>query len=109
MDGARRRLEELAEDYASDRISRAEWLAARRVAMERVEAAQGSFALPRRDAVLAEVPANRQELSRWWDDATLEKQRSIAKALIERVVVRPAGKQRNRFDPSRIEPPVWRA
>jgi DNA invertase Pin-like site-specific DNA recombinase len=109
MDGARRRLEELAEDYASDRISRSEWLAARRVAMERVEAAQGSFALPRHEAVLAEAPANRQELGRWWDEATLEKQRSIAKALIERVVVRPAGKQRNRFDPSRIEPPIWRA
>ncbi len=108
MDEARHRLEELAEDYAAGRISRGEWTAARRVALDRVEAAQNSLSLPRSDAVLAGAPTNRRHLERWWTEASLDKRRAVVKALVERVIVRPATKQQNRFDPSRIEPPVWR-
>ena len=108
MDEARQRLEELAEDYAGGRISRAEWTAARRVSIERVEAAQHSLALPRSDAVLSGMPTNRRKLDGWWTEASLDKRRAVVKALIERVIVRPATRHQNRFDPSRIEPPVWR-
>lgn len=108
LDDARGRLQELAEAYAAGRITQTEWTAARSVAVERLESAQAAFAVPRTGAVLAGLPRKRRDLERWWADATLERKRAILKILIERVVVQPAGKQRNRFDPSRIEPPMWR-
>ncbi len=108
LEDARRRLATLAEEYAAGRISHGEWAAARAVVVNRLERAQAELQSAPRGAALGQVPRERNELERWWADATLDRQRAVLKVLIERVVVRPAGKGGNRFDASRIEPPVWR-
>ena len=108
LEDARRRLATLAEEYAAGRISHGEWAAARAVVVNRLERAQAELQSAPRGAALGQVPRERNELERWWADAMLDRQRAVLKVLIERVVVRPAGKGGNRFDASRIEPPVWR-
>lgn len=108
LEDARRRLSDLAGEYAAGGITRAEWATAREVAIRRVESAQESLSLPRREAVLAGIPTQRRQVEEWWTVASLDRRRAVVKALIERVVVQPAGKGGNRFDPSRIESPIWK-
>lgn len=109
LEESRRRLNDLAGEYAAGGITRAEWVTAREVAIRRVESAQELLSLPRREAVLAGIPTGRGQVEDWWAVASLDRRRAVVKALIDRVVVHPAGKGGNRFDPSRIEPPIWKA
>lgn len=88
------KLEQLAQDYADDAITRAEWLAAR----ERVEARRAEA---RRvlDATLASgslhgLPATEQALSEYWAGATVDQRRAVLGAAILRVVVHKTAGQR---------------
>jgi len=45
----------------------------------------------------------------WWDAATIERQRKIVRALVQKVVIAKAKSTANRFDPARIGVPVWRS
>lgn len=87
---------ELAECWADDGLSRAEWLAARNALQSRVDAA-------RRQLVRAVSTVDVSDAR--WDGMALEGRRVIIGALIERVEVAPT--QRRRFDPDRVHV-VWR-
>lgn len=58
---------------------------------------------------LKDVPKKRERLETWWAEAGLDRQRAVVRALIEKVVIRKSTHGGNRFDPARVEPPVWRA
>jgi DNA invertase Pin-like site-specific DNA recombinase len=59
----------------------------------------------------AELPTGREALRMWWDEADLEQRRTLLAAVIDHVVVAPAGEIRHRFDPARVPAGnvVWRA
>jgi DNA invertase Pin-like site-specific DNA recombinase len=102
-----RRLDELAETFADGDISRREWLAAR----QRIEA--------RRDALAARVAAQGRtsalavldgpgDLADRLNALTFDQRRAVVAAVVDRVVVGPAVRGRNFFDPDRVTI-EWRA
>jgi len=102
--------EEYARDAAAGHITRAEWMILRDGLTDRqrsVERDLGSH-LDECRTVLAEVPITRRELHQWWNDAPLQRQRDVIKAVVEKIVVRPSAHGGNRFDRQRLEEPVWR-
>lgn len=104
----RQRLEELAADYAEGRISRQEWLRVRDIVAARVEAAESSLRGTRHAAVLRHLPRSATDLVRAWNkDMSLEQQRAVVRAVVERIVVHPANRRSPQFDPSRVEI-IWR-
>lgn len=109
--GAVRQLrDEYARDAAAGTISRGEWFTLRDALTERERAAQRVLGRShaRRASGLQVVPNDPGELAKWWEAAELKRKRDVLGMLIERVVVNPVGKSTPRFDPSRVEPPVWR-
>ncbi|MEJ7796494.1 MAG: recombinase family protein [Nocardioides sp.] len=110
IDAARRLRDEYARDAAAGMISRGEWFTLRDGLAEREQAAQRVLgrAHARRSSSLQSVPNDPDELAAWWEASELKRKREVLKVLIERVVVNPVGKSIRRFDPSRIEAPVWR-
>lgn len=66
-------------------------------------------ASPEVTRALAGAPVERIEVEAWWDVADVERKRRVARALIDHVTISKATRGGNRFDPSRISPPVWRA
>lgn len=99
-----RRLVELAEDEAEDRITRAEWLAKRERLTKRLEAAQASVRRSTVDDVLDEVTPGLRDR---WPGVSVDRRRAILLAVFERVIIRPAKKPGPVFDPDRVEP-IWR-
>lgn len=102
--------DQYARDAAAGSISRTEWFTLRDGLTQREHAAQLILgrAHVRRTSGLQAVPNDPDELAAWWEVADLKRRREVLKVLIDRVVVNPVGKSASRFDPSRIEPPVWR-
>lgn len=99
-----RRLVELAEDEANDRITRAEWLAKRERLTERLRVAQAAMRRDETDEVLAEVTPGLRDR---WAALSVDRKRTILLAVFDRVIVHPATKMGPRFDPDRVEP-IWR-
>lgn len=110
IESVRQTREEYARDAAAGVISRSEWFTLRDGLTQREHAAQQILgrAHARRASGLQAVPNDPDELAQWWEAAELKRKREVLKLLIDRVVVNPVGKSGSRFDPSRIEPPVWR-
>jgi site-specific DNA recombinase len=102
-----RKLEELAEDYASDLITRAEWLAARGRLEARLTAAKRQLAAATQTYALEGLSGDPEGFQRAWKSRTLAQQRAAISAVLERVIVKPAVRGRNKFDRDRFEP-VWR-
>jgi len=102
-----RQLNELAELWASAKISRAEWLSARSGLEKRLDVARAT--LSRSVAVEATKPfiGRRGALRASWDGLLLDRRRAIVEAVVDRVVVGPAVRGRNFFDPKRVDI-VWR-
>lgn len=90
-------LTSLAEDYAERIMTRAEYLAARRIVEERVAAARGALnrRSTRRTVDAAAVLAT-------WDEASVDRRRSWLAAVVERVRVNPQAPGVRRFDRDRI-------
>lgn len=107
LDDAAAHLEELARAYAERKITLREYLAARPVIEKRMESARGALNVDSRAATLSAYMANPGALRREWADLTLPRQHSIVAALLDHVVLAPAVRGRNRFDPARVTP-VWR-
>jgi site-specific DNA recombinase len=64
--------------------------------------------------VLLDLPRLKEELEDWFEEATVEEQRAVVKALCERIVIGPAVRRSGVFDPGRLDPkkgfgPRWRA
>jgi hypothetical protein len=104
----RDQLDELARDFGERRITRSEWFAAREPIEERIEAAERKVSRTSRTAAIDPYLGRAAALREEWPGLPLDRQRSIASALLDRAVVRSAVRGRATFDPDRIEP-VWRA
>jgi site-specific DNA recombinase len=101
------KLEELAEDYATDVITRKEWLRARELLEARLEAARKRLSTNSRTAALEELSGDSVVFGEVWEGLSLPRRRAVISALVDRIIVHPAVRGRNTFDPQRLEP-VWR-
>lgn len=106
--GDEAQLEELAREYADNRFSMREWLAARDAIEVRMEATKKRLSRLSRTAAIDPYVGHASVLGAEWPAMDLNRQRSIASGLLDRVIVRPAVPGRTTFDPDRFEP-VWRA
>lgn len=102
-------LEQLARDHYADQIiSRGEYLAARSAIDQRVEATKGQLRRRESTATLADLPSGGEAIRAAWDECDLAWRRALVGTVVEKVVLNPALRGRNRFDPERVEV-VWRA
>lgn len=97
------RLAQLARDhYVDGIIARAEYFAARTPLTSRVEHLRaeigGQATTPRVDLV---------DLANRWEDLEVAEQRSVISAFVDKVIIHPAVRGLNRFDPTKIEL-IWR-
>jgi hypothetical protein len=101
------KLEELAEDYASDAITRGEWLAARKWLEARQDALRRQLAATSQTAALEGLYGDSAAFQRAWESRSLHQRRAAIAAVLDRVIVKPAVRGRNTFDRDRFQP-VWR-
>lgn len=99
------RLDELADMFAQGELSRREWLRAREGLERRLEAAEAAM---RRESDAAALAGIEGTLRASWPALSLDRQRAVLAAVVDRVVIGPAVRGRNRFDPERVDV-VWRA
>lgn len=107
IESERRRLDQLAADYAEARITRAEWLRVRDIVAARMDAGLAVLRDRQRGAVLRRLPKASSEIAAAWTTMTMQEQRGVITALIERLVVHPRPRPTRRFDAGRIEI-IWR-
>jgi site-specific DNA recombinase len=100
-----RRLLELADDYADERIGRAEWLRLRDRVEARVKDARGRLAKRASIDVLAGADGGALRAS--WPELEVTRRRAIVSAVIDRITIAPARPGFPRFDPERIDV-AWR-
>lgn len=98
----------LADDHGNGEISRAEWKAARGPIQARLDAARARLAASSQTSALEGFIGTVAEMTARWDDVNLSQRRAVVTAVVDKVLVHPAGVIRNRFDPARLET-VWRA
>jgi hypothetical protein len=101
------KLDELAALWAEGAIRRSEWLTARAPIEKRLDLAKKRLATLNRTSALTPHVGEGTELQGRWAEMTLSRQQQIVAALLEHVVVGPARRGFNRFDPTRLHP-VWR-
>lgn len=106
MTADQRKLEELAEDYATDVITRKEWLRARALLQGRLEAARRRLGTNSRTAALEGLYGDSVAFGEVWEGLSLGRRRAVILAVLDRIIVQPAVRGRNTFDPQRLEP-VW--
>ena len=107
LDDAASQLEDLARVWAEKRITLREYLAARPMLEKRMESARDALNMDTRTPVLSAYMSNPSALRHEWTGLSLARQRTIIAALMKHVVIGPAVRGRNRFDPTRVRP-VWR-
>jgi site-specific DNA recombinase len=106
---AEEKLEKIEVAHFTDgHLSRAGYLAARQTLQTRAEAARRALSQRDGTSFLLDLPAGKQELQARWDASDNSWRRNLVAAVVERVIVNPAVKGRNLFDPSKIDV-VWRA
>jgi site-specific DNA recombinase len=98
-----RRLEELAEMFASGELSRAQLLAGTERLRTRVEESRAALGRLERDRVLADLPTDGSALRDAWAAGSLEWRRAVLAAVVESVVIAPAARPGvRRLDPARV-------
>jgi site-specific DNA recombinase len=102
IDQADEQLQELARAYADQTITMREWLAARRPIEERATVAKKRLSTVNRTTALAPYLGNAAELRGLWPQLTLSRQRAVVAALLDHVMIGPARRGYNRFDPTRL-------
>ncbi|HKA04532.1 MAG TPA: zinc ribbon domain-containing protein, partial [Acidimicrobiales bacterium] len=102
---AEAKLEDLALDYAQDRMTKREWLTQRSALTERIDTAQR--VLDRDAGPLAGLPDTNTALRDAWDAGDVQWRRALLGAVVEAVTVSPAGPSKT-FDPERVAI-TWRA
>jgi DNA invertase Pin-like site-specific DNA recombinase len=98
-----RDLEDLAADFGAGRISRREWLAARKPLEERLIKARRAADVATGTAALE--PFRAGSVRDTWEQLDVDRKRAVLSALIDRVTVNPARK--HGFDPDRVDV-IWR-
>ena len=102
-------LEELSADYYVSRmLSRPEYLASRDTLEERIRTARGKLARVNGTDPVRAVAGLGKELRAAWDGESLDWRRQVLSAVVDRIVVGPAVRGRNAFDPARVAMPEWR-
>jgi DNA invertase Pin-like site-specific DNA recombinase len=107
IEGAEGKLRELAEMWAAQEISRAEWLAARSAVENRLSAARTDLARLTSQQSVAALVEPRQGLRDRWSELSLERRRTVIAAVVNRITIGPAQRGRNTFDWDRVEI-TWR-
>lgn len=97
-------LAELAADYGEKRISRLEWLAARKPLQARLERARAAEAIASGVGLADGIDP---DIRRRWRSYSTDRKRAILAAVFERIVVHPATRRGPVFDEGRVEP-IWR-
>ncbi|HEX5828951.1 MAG TPA: recombinase family protein [Candidatus Limnocylindrales bacterium] len=100
-------LAEIAGAYGRREVTFPEFLAARKPIEARIEATKRHLSKTHRSAALADYVGDSSSLRERWSTLDLSRQRAIVEAVLDRAVVRPAVRGRNRFDPDRVDP-FWR-
>lgn len=98
---------ELAELYAAGDIGRGEWMTAKKALEDRERAAKAGLARLTGTAALDPFIGKPGALRAAWGDLTVDRQRSVLAAVIDRVLIKPATKRGRGFDLERIDV-VWR-
>lgn len=94
-------LEELAELRGRGEITLREWMAAREPLMARLDAARYVMT-PTASSAVRDLLGRRGALRAAWPSLTFDQRQEIVRTCVEAVVVGPAVRGRNRFDPERI-------
>ena len=94
LDSAQARLQSMARDYAAQFLTRQEWQSARPVLIARVNAARAALRQDRAEDIVLEFVGHAEQLRRTWDELPTSRQRAIAAALVEEVVIWPAPNMR---------------
>ena len=96
-------LEELSRDYYTERmLSRAEYLAARDTLEGRIKAARAKLARTNGTGPLRTVAGLGTKLREAWEQESLDWRRQVLSAVVDRIVIGPAVRGRNAFDPARV-------
>jgi hypothetical protein len=104
---AQAELEELAELKGRRVISTAEWIAARRPIVERLETGRKQLTAANGADTARRLAGQGGTLSREWAVLPLSRQQAIIRLVLDHAVIGPGRRGLNRFDPSRVRP-VWR-
>jgi hypothetical protein len=100
-------LDQLAKDYAAKDITHREWLTARQPIQARLDAAKRRLSRISSTHRIEDYAGRSTLLRDAWTDLPLTRQHAIIRTILDHIVVNPAVRGRNTFDPSRFEP-VWR-
>jgi hypothetical protein len=97
-------LEQLASDfYGEALIGRAEFFAARTTIADRLDANQRRLASVSGSSVLESLQSSDELLREAWAKADIERRRSILRAVVAKIVLKPVGKGVHHFDPGSVE------
>jgi site-specific DNA recombinase len=102
--GQRRRLDDLADMWASGEISRAEWLALKRKLGSRAKLVEAEAARLARVDSLRALAGTGRALRRSWPAMTVEERRAVLHAVVDHVVVLAAEPPKQVFRPERLQP-----
>lgn len=90
-----------ADDFAEGRVSRAEWLRVRNGAEKRRDDARRELSQVRRVDVLDEL-GDPGALREAWPELPVDRRKTVLATIIDRIVIGPALRGRNYFDPERV-------
>jgi site-specific DNA recombinase len=107
LDEAQAQSADLAAMWGTNQISRSEWLAARTPIEQRIEQLKRSLSRATRTTALVDYVGKTATLRREWEHLALSRQRAIVEAVLDHVMIGPARRGLNRFDPARVSP-VWK-
>jgi hypothetical protein len=100
----RRRLDELADMWASGEITRAEWLSLKRNVGSRTKVAEAEAARLARVDALRVLAGTGRSLRRQWPDMSVEARRHVLHAALDHIVVLAAEPPRQVFRAERLRP-----
>jgi site-specific DNA recombinase len=107
IDDLEGRLRDLASMFANREITKEEWLIARTRLSEQLAHARQTEAAAVRDSAVADQLARPDVLRTEWPQMSLERQRTVLAAIIDRIVIAPTTKAGNKFNPDRIDV-IWK-
>jgi len=96
------RMIELAQMFSGGEIGRAEWMAARTDLERRQTAARAVLHRSRDTVALTALAGGTGPIRDQWASLSLDRQRAILAAVVDRITVRPATRSGPVFDPSRV-------
>jgi DNA invertase Pin-like site-specific DNA recombinase len=97
-------LDQLARDFYAERLlSRSEFLAAKQAIEAKIEESRSELSKVESGRVFMDFPRSERALRTSWEERGLDWRRAVVDAVLERVVLHPAVKGRNFFDPNRVE------